>query len=33
MSAKKFPVENGGNPLPTDAQRALVVGWVDAGCP
>ena len=28
-----FPVENGGNPLPTDAQRALVVSWIDAGCP
>jgi hypothetical protein len=30
---KTFPLENGGNPLPTDPQRALVVQWIDAGCP
>jgi hypothetical protein len=29
----QFPVEQGGNPLPTDDQRALLVGWIDAGCP
>ncbi len=29
---KAFPVI-GDNPLPTDEQRALVVGWIDAGCP
>jgi hypothetical protein len=30
---KTFPVTNGGNPLPTDEQRGLLVGWIDAGCP
>jgi hypothetical protein len=33
IAPKTFPVENGGNPLPTDDQRALVVSWIDAGCP
>jgi hypothetical protein len=33
VGTKAFPVENGGNPLPTDPQRALVVGWIEAGCP
>lgn len=31
--SEQFPVEQGGNPLPTDDQRALFVEWVDAGCP
>ncbi len=29
---KTFPII-GDNPLPTDEQRALIVGWIDAGCP
>jgi hypothetical protein len=33
ITAEKFPVDMGGNPLPTDEQRDLFVGWVDAGCP
>lgn len=28
-----FPVPNGQNPMPTDDQRALMVEWVEAGCP
>ncbi len=28
-----YPKIEGDNPLPTDAQRATVVGWIDAGCP
>jgi hypothetical protein len=31
ITPKQFPVEMGGNPLPTDAQRALIVEWIDAG--
>ena len=30
---ESFPVSNGGNPMPTDEQRGLMVGWIDAGCP
>jgi hypothetical protein len=33
VAPKTYPIENGGNPLPVDAQRALVVAWIDAGCP
>lgn len=33
VAPKTFPLENGGNPLPTDEQRAVVVDWIDAGCP
>jgi hypothetical protein len=33
VSPKTFPVENGGNPLPTDEERGFVVAWIDAGCP
>jgi hypothetical protein len=33
ITAKQFPVDMGGNPLPTDEQRELIVDWVDAGCP
>ena len=29
----QFPVEQDGNPLPTDDQRGLVLDWIDAGCP
>ena len=32
VSAKEFPVV-GQNPLPTDEQRGIMVGWIDAGCP
>ncbi len=28
-----FPVSDGNNPMPTDEQRTLMVGWIDAGCP
>jgi hypothetical protein len=28
-----FPIYTGDNPLPTDEQRELVVGWIEAGCP
>ncbi|MGO8994530.1 MAG: hypothetical protein ACLQVI_14520 [Polyangiaceae bacterium] len=30
---ESFPVSNGDNPIPTDEQRDLMVGWVEAGCP
>jgi hypothetical protein len=30
---KTFPIFLGQNALPTDAQRDLMVGWFDAGCP
>jgi hypothetical protein len=33
IGPKSFPVFQGSNPLPTDEQRDIVVGWVDAGCP
>jgi hypothetical protein len=33
IAPKAFPLENGGNPLPTDPQRAIVLEWIDAGCP
>jgi hypothetical protein len=29
----QFPVEQDGNPLPTDDERGIVVAWIDAGCP
>jgi hypothetical protein len=29
---KAFPIV-GDNPLPTDEQRDILVGWIDAGCP
>jgi len=29
---KEFPIL-GQNPLPTDEQRGIMVGWIDAGCP
>jgi len=32
ISPKQFPVV-GENPLPVDEQRALMVDWIDAGCP
>lgn len=32
VSPKEFPVV-GDNPLPVDEQRAIMVGWIDAGCP
>lgn len=32
ISPKQFPVV-GDNPLPVDEQRALMVDWIDAGCP
>ena len=28
-----FPVSDGTNPMPTNEQRALLAGWIDAGCP
>jgi hypothetical protein len=28
-----YPLFGGQNALPTDEQRALVAGWIDAGCP
>jgi hypothetical protein len=28
-----FPINSGSNPFPTDEQRDIVVGWIDAGCP
>ena len=31
-SPKKFPII-GDNPLPVDEQRAIMVDWIDAGCP
>ncbi len=31
--AEEFPKNGGSNPFPTDEQRGIVVGWVDAGCP
>lgn len=33
IPAEKFPLDSGTNPLPTDEQRAIFVGWIDAGCP
>jgi hypothetical protein len=30
---KTFPIVGDGNPLPTDEQRGIVVGWIDSGCP
>jgi hypothetical protein len=33
VAPKEFPVDEGNNPLPTNEQRALMVGWVEAGCP
>jgi hypothetical protein len=33
ITPKQFPVDMGGNPMPTDHQRDLFVQWVDAGCP
>jgi hypothetical protein len=30
---EEFPVAGGSNPLPSDEQRGIMVGWVDAGCP
>jgi hypothetical protein len=30
---EQFPVVEATNPLPTDEQRAILVGWIDAGCP
>ena len=30
---KEFPVASGNTPLPTDPQRGIIVGWIDAGCP
>ncbi len=33
IPAEKFPVDAGTNPLPSDAERAIFVGWIDAGCP
>lgn len=32
-AAESFPINGGDNPFPTDEQRDLMVGWVDAGCP
>jgi len=32
ISPKEFPVVQ-TNPLPTDEQRGIMVGWIDAGCP
>jgi hypothetical protein len=29
----KFPVADGGTPLPSDEQRGIFLGWIDAGCP
>ncbi|HEY2511297.1 MAG TPA: hypothetical protein VGI39_10595 [Polyangiaceae bacterium] len=33
IGPEKFPVSDGAHPLPTDAQRAMFAGWIDAGCP
>jgi hypothetical protein len=33
VTPKEFPVDEGNNPLPTNEQRALMVDWVEAGCP
>jgi hypothetical protein len=33
VTPKEFPVDEGNNPLPTSEQRALVVDWIEAGCP
>jgi hypothetical protein len=33
IAPQQFPVDMGGNPMPTDHQRDLFVAWVDAGCP
>jgi hypothetical protein len=33
VPAESFPVFEGDNVLPTDEQRGLIVGWIDAGCP
>jgi hypothetical protein len=33
ITPEEFPVNEGNNPLPTNEQRALVVDWVEAGCP
>jgi hypothetical protein len=30
---KEFPRNGGDNPFPTDEQRDIMVGWIDAGCP
>jgi hypothetical protein len=30
---KTFPKVKGYNPIPLDDQRAVMVGWFDAGCP
>jgi hypothetical protein len=30
---ESFPLPNAGDPIPTDEQRGLLVGWIDAGCP
>ena len=30
---ESFPIYVGNNPMPTDEQRDLMVGWIDAGCP
>ena len=31
--AKEFPKWTGSNPLPTDEQREVLLGWIDAGMP
>ena len=33
VTPKEFPVDEGNNPLPTGDQRALMVDWIEAGCP
>jgi len=33
IAPETFPVSNGQNPMPTDEQRGLMVGWIEAGCP
>jgi hypothetical protein len=33
VAPETFPVFLGQNALPTDEQRALMVGWFDSGCP
>jgi hypothetical protein len=35
IAAKQFPISDsaGTNPKPSDAERARVVAWIDAGCP
>ena len=33
ITLEEFPLYTGSNALPTNEQRDLMVGWVDAGCP